>query len=88
MYFKKLTTINQQGVRINVEVKLFFKSTYQNNSYTFSCLKHALQQSSDESKLYKIISAIYCERKVLTLQIYTKYFMTSARMLFVLYFYA
>lgn len=30
----------------------------------------------------------YIEGKVLTLQIYTKYFMTSARMLFVLYFYA
>lgn len=39
-------------------------------------------------KLVKISSAIYCEGKVLALQIYTKYFMTSAGMLFVLYFYA
>lgn len=74
-------------MRINVEVKLF-ESIYQNNSYQFSSLKHTLQQSFNKSKLVKMSSAIYLERKVLTLQIYTKYFMTSAGMLFVLYFYA
>lgn len=65
-------------------LKLFFKSIYQNNSYKFSSLKHTLQYSSNEGKQYKITSTIYRERKVLTLQIYTKYFMTSAGMLFVL----
>lgn len=69
---------------INAEAKLFFKSIYQNNSYKFSSLKHTLQWSSNEGKLYKITFAVYCEGKVLTLQIYTKDFMTSARMLFVL----
>lgn len=35
---------------------------------------------------YKITSAIYCEEKVSTLKIYIKYFITSARVLFVLHF--